>query len=183
MPENSVIYVRITEEQAAEYAAQWSAQRGALMGILRNLVVLCLLAVIAYICLLFVTGRTGEDEAVHLVTIDRLFIELNLLLLFGLPIAAGAFNIYVIFEGMQQRDMGGMWWFLLPSIILFIGAFALAVELSLSLVRNLKNRSFVQHSFILRACRWCWRTVKRLWFWLADLLRRGWHAIGRGFWR
>ena len=103
-----------------------------------------------------------------------------MLLLFGLPIAAGAFNIYVIFEGMQQRDMGGMWWFLLPSIILFIGAFALAVELSLSLVRNLKNRSFVQHSFILRACRWCWRTVKRLWFWLADLLRRGWHAIGRG---
>ncbi len=180
VPENSVIYVRITEEQAAEYAAQWSAQRGALMGILRNLVVLCLLAVIAYICLLFVTGRTGEDEAVHLVTIDRLFIELNLLLLFGLPIAAGAFNIYMIFEGMQQRDMGGMWWFLLPSIILFIGAFALAVELSLSLVRNLKNRSFVQHSFILRACRWCWRTVKRLWFWLADLLRRGWHAIGRG---
>ena len=180
VPENSVIYVRITEEQAAEYAAQWSAQRGALMGILRNLVVLCLLAVIAYICLLFVTGRTGEDEAVHLVTIDRLFIELNLLLLFGLPIAAGAFNIYVIFEGMQQRDMGGMWWFLLPSIILFIGAFALAVELSLSLVRNLKNRSFVQHSFILRACRWCWRTVKRLWFWLADLLRRGWHVIGRG---
>ena len=180
VPENSVIYVRITEEQAAEYAAQWSAQRGALMGILRNLVVLCLLAVIAYICLLFVTGRTGEDEAVHLVTIDRLFIELNLLLLFGLPIAAGAFNIYVIFEGMQQRDMGGMWWVLLPSIILFIGAFALAVELSLSLVRNLKNRSFVQHSFILRACRWCWRTVKRLWFWLADLLRRGWHAIGRG---
>ncbi|MBS6883402.1 MAG: HAMP domain-containing histidine kinase [Clostridiaceae bacterium] len=180
VPENSVIYVRITEEQAAEYAAQWSAQRGALMGILRNLVVLCLLAVIAYICLLFVTGRTGEDEAVHLVTIDRLFIELNLLLLFGLPIAAGAFNIYVIFEGMQQRDMGGMWWFLLPSIILFIGAFALAVELSLSLVRNLKNRSFVQHSFILRACRWCWRTVKRLWFWLADLLRRGWHTIGRG---
>ena len=87
---------------------------------------------------------------------------------------------HVIFEGMQQRDMGGMWWFLLPSIILFIGAFALAVELSLSLVRNLKNRSFVQHSFILRACRWCWRTVKRLWFWLADLLRRGWHAIGRG---
>ena len=37
VPENSVIYVRITEEQAAEYAAQWSAQRGALMGILRNL--------------------------------------------------------------------------------------------------------------------------------------------------
>ena len=68
VPENSVIYVRITEEQAAEYAAQWSAQRGALMGILRNLVVLCLLAVIAYICLLFVTGRTGEDEACLLYT-------------------------------------------------------------------------------------------------------------------
>ena len=170
-PENSVIYVRITEEQAAGYAAQWSEQRGELMGLLRNLVVLCLLAVVAYIYLLFVTGRTGEDNDIHLITIDRLYVECNLLLLFGLPIAAGAFNIYVVFEGMQQRDMGGIWWFLAPSIILFAGAFALAVELSLSLVRNLKNHTFVQRSFILRAVRWCWRTAGRIVCWALGLCK------------
>lgn len=170
-PENSVIYVRITEEQAAGYAAQWSEQRGELMGLLRNLVVLCLLAVVAYIYLLFVTGRTGEDNDIHLITIDRLYVECNLLLLFGLPIAAGAFNIYVVFEGMQQRDMGGIWWFLAPSIILFAGAFALAVELSLSLVRNLKNHTFVQRSFILRAVRWCWRTAGRIVRWALGLCK------------
>ena len=170
-PENSVIYVRITEDQAAGYAAQWSEQRGELMGLLRNLVVLCLLAVVAYIYLLFATGRTGEDDNIHLITIDRLYVECNLLLLFGLPIAAGAFNIYVVFEGMQQRDMGGIWWFLAPSIILFAGAFALAVELSLSLVRNLKNHTFVQRSFILRAVRWCWRTAGRIVRWALGLCK------------
>lgn len=168
VPENSVIFVRITEEQSAEYAKQWSEQRSALMGLLRNLVVLCLMAVVAYIYLLFATGRTGEDETVHLLTIDRLFVEFNLLLLFGLPVAAGAFNVYIILEGMQQSEMGGMWWLLAPSIILFAGAFALAVELSLSLVRNLKNRTFVERSFILRAVRWCWHTAKRICRWVVD---------------
>ena len=178
-PENSVIYVRITEEQAAGYAAQWSEQRGELMGLLRNLVVLCLLAVVAYIYLLFATGRTGEDDNIHLITIDRLYVECNLLLLFGLPIAAGAFNIYVVFEGMQQRDMGGIWWFLAPSIILFAGAFALAVELSLSLVRNLKNHTFVQRSFILRAVRWCWRTAGCIVRWALGLCKNAGRFIGQ----
>ena len=180
VPENGVIFVRITEEQSAEYAKQWSEQRSALMGLLRNLVVLCLIAGAAYIYLLFATGRTVEDEKVHLLTIDRLFVEFNLLLLFGLPIAAGAFNVYVVFEGIQQREMGGMWWLLAPSIILFAGAFALAVELSLSLVRNLKNRTFVERSFILRTIRWCWRTVKRICRWCIDRCKDIWHGVGRG---
>lgn len=180
VPENGVIFVRITEEQSAEYAKQWSEQRSALMGLLRNLVVLCLMAVVAYIYLLFATGRTGEDEKVHLLTIDRLFVEFNLLLLFGLPVAAGAFNVYIILEGMQQSEMGGMWWLLAPSIILFAGAFALAVELSLSLVRNLKNRTFVERSFILRAVRWCWRTAKRICRWVVDGCKGIWHGMGRG---
>ncbi|HJA49276.1 MAG TPA: HAMP domain-containing histidine kinase [Candidatus Agathobaculum intestinipullorum] len=180
VPENSVIFVRITEEQAAGYAKQWSEQRSVLMGLLQNLVVLCLISVAAYIYLLFATGRTSEDEMVHLCTIDRLFVEFNLLLLFGLPIAAGAFNLYVIFEGMQQREMGGIWWLLTPSIILFAGAFALAVELSLSLVRNLKNRTFVERSFILRTIRWCWRMVKRICRWFAARCKDIWHSFGNG---
>ena len=180
VPENSVIFVQITEAQSAEYAKQWSAQRSALIGLLQNLVVLCLIAVAGYIYLLFVTGRADGDETVHLFTIDRLFVELNLLLLFGLPIAAGAFNLYVIFEGMQQQEMGGMWWLLAPSIILFAGAFALAVELSLSLVRNLKNRTFVERSFLLRAVRWCWRTAKRICRWFAGRCKALRDGVGRG---
>ena len=180
VPENSVIFVRITEEQAAGYAKQWSEQRGILIGLLQNLVILCLISVAAYIYLLFATGRTSEDEMVHLCTIDRLFVEFNLLLLFGLPIAAGVFNVYIIFEGMQQREMGGMWWLLTPSIILFAGAFALAVELSLSLVRNLKNRTFVERSLILRTIRWCWRTVKRICRWSVECCKGIWRGAGRG---
>ena len=178
-PEDSVIYVRITEEQAAGYAEQWSQQRSTLMGILQGTAALLVLAVVAYIYLLFVTGRKGDGEEVHLITIDRLYVEFNLLLLLGLPVATGAFNIYIIFEGMQQSG-SGIWWFLIPSIILLVGAFALAVELSLSLVRNLKNHTFVQRSFILCAIRWCCRTAGRIVRWAIGLCKNIWHGVGKG---
>lgn len=63
---------------------------------------------------------------------------------------------------------------------LLVCAFALVMELILSLVRNLKNRSFVQRSFILRAIRWCWRTVIRFCRWVIDLCKGVWHGVGRG---
>nr|WP_297176036.1 HAMP domain-containing sensor histidine kinase [uncultured Agathobaculum sp.] len=73
-----------------------------------------------------------------------------------------------------------MWWLLAPSIILFAGAFALAVELSLSLVRNLKNRTFVERSFLLRAVRWCWRTAKRICRWGIDRCKALRDGVSRG---
>ena len=70
--------------------------------------------------------------------------------------------------------------------VLLVCAFALVMELILSLVRNLKNHTFVERSFILRAVRWCWRTVGRIVRWTIDLCKKFWHFIGRGqkgFWR
>ena len=53
-------------------------------------------------------------------------------------------------------------------------------ELILSLVRNMKNRTFVERSFILRTVRWCWRTVKRICHWIAARCKDIWHSFGDG---
>ena len=40
----------------------------------------------------------------------------------------------------------------------FVAAFAFALELTLSLVRVIKNRSFVKQCWSIRFILWCWRT-------------------------
>ncbi|MDO4271349.1 MAG: HAMP domain-containing sensor histidine kinase [Eubacteriales bacterium] len=190
-PDNTIIIARLTEEQAAPYYEAWNEQKAAVMATIRDVLFLIIAALAIYIYLLFVTGRSGEDEQVHLVTIDRLFVEFNLLLLFGVPILAGAANIACLYEILSAAGSSSMMVFLAPSIALFTGAIALAVELSLSLVRNLKNRTFVARSFILRACKWCWKalvkawlwcwnTIKRIWFWFVKWCKKAWHALGTG---
>ena len=47
---------------------------------------------------------------------------------------------------------------LVPSILFFVAAFAFALELTLSLVRVIKNRSFVKQCWSIRFVLWCWRT-------------------------
>ena len=62
--------------------------------------------------------------------------------------------------------------------VLLVCAFALVMELILSLVRNLKNRTFVERSFILRAVRWCWRTAWRILRWAWGLCKRAGRFVG-----
>ena len=50
---------------------------------LHRAIVLTCIALVLFVFLLFVTGRKPEDEDVHLVTIDRLPVEVNVLLLLG----------------------------------------------------------------------------------------------------
>lgn len=177
-PENTMMFVRITEEQAARYETVWTEQRDIVMNTIQNDLILVVVAIALYIYLLFVTGRKGEDEDVHLVTVDRLFVEFNLLIGIGLLVLAGCANIAVIIE-MIDRNASELHVLLTPTIVLFVAAFALALELSLSLVRNLKNRSLVQRSFLLRACRWCWKTAVRLCKWCWAMLCKAGRALGR----
>ena len=50
---------------------------------LHRAIVLTCIALVLFVYLLFVTGRKPEDEDVHLVTIDRLPVEVNVVLLGG----------------------------------------------------------------------------------------------------
>lgn len=173
------ILLRLTEEQAAVLRAEWEEGRDIFNRALTKSIAVFFIALIAFIYLLFVTGRRPEDEEVHLVLIDRMFVELNLCIIGGTVIGTAALvliGLEAVFFPSNQIIV------VMTKLLtaLLVCAFALVMELILSLVRNLKNRSFVQRSFILRAIRWCWRTVIRFCRWVIDLCKGVWHGVGRG---
>lgn len=172
------ILLRLTEEQAAVLRAEWEEGRDIFNGALTKSIAVFFIALIAFIYLLFVTGRRPEDEEVHLVLIDRMFVELNLCIIGGTVIGTAALvliGLEAVFFPSNQIIV------VMTKLLttLLVCAFALVMELILSLVRNLKNRSFVQRSLILRTIRWCWRTVKRICRWIGDRCKDIWHGVGR----
>ena len=123
---------------------------------LHRAIVLTVIALVLFVFLLFVTGRKPEDEDVHLVTIDRLPVEVNVLCFWAVLGTAGGLNLALMGELLNgTNDMSIL---LVPSILFFVAAFAFALELTLSLVRVIKNRSFVKQCWSIRFILWCWRT-------------------------
>nr|WP_297275543.1 HAMP domain-containing sensor histidine kinase [uncultured Agathobaculum sp.] len=177
--DDDCILMRLTGEQVAVMQNEWEAGRDVFNGALTQSIAAFFVALMAFIYLLFVTGRHAEDEEVHLVLIDRMFVELNLCFIGGTVIGTAAL-VLVGLDLALFRDSQMMALMTKLLTVLLVCAFALVMELILSLVRNLKNHTFVRRSFILRAIRWCWRTVIRLCRWVLKLLRNVRHGVGRG---
>ena len=155
-PSNTILLVRFTDAQAAPIKAQWETQKTQITGVLHRAIVLTCIALVLFVYLLFVTGRKPEDEVMHLVTIARLPVEVNVLCFWAVLGTAGGLNLALMGELLNgTNDMSIL---LVPSILFFVAAFAFALELTLSLVRVIKNRSFVKQCWSIRFILWCWRT-------------------------
>ena len=172
------ILLRMTDTQVNGLRVVWEEGRDRFNDALMRVIVLFLLALAAFIYLLFVTGRRAEDEEVHMVLIDRMFAECNLALIAGTAVGTAAV-IFVVLDEVFMRDGMALQAVLYPLTALLVCAFALVMELILSLTRNLKNHSFVQRSFILRAGKWCWKMAVRAAKWCWELLRKLGRGIGR----
>lgn len=187
-PQQRVLMVRLTDAQTAPLEAQWNEQKTLCYDTVKSVLLLAVLALVLFLYLLFVTGRKAEDDEVHLITIDRLFVEFNVALAVGSAVLGVAVYTALLGELSYNNDVAILLW---PAIVLLAVCTALTLELLLSLVRNVKNRSFVARSFVLRAGKWCWKilvkawlwcwkTIKRVWHWLITVCKKTWHALGRG---
>lgn len=176
--EGDCILMRLTQEQANSLQAEWLEGQGVFNNALMRVIILFFVALAAYLYLLYFTGRRAEDEQVHMVLIDRMYVEFNLAIILGAAIGTAVLVIVGIDGALSSGRSFRMMTYLLTALL--VCAFALVMELILSLVRNLKNHTFVQRSFILRAVRWCWRTAGRIARWAIDLCKKFWHFIGRG---
>ena len=158
--EDDYILVTITDEQAASAKAQWEQSRQVVDQLLIRILGLFVLALAMFVYLLCVTGRRAEDDEIHLILIDRMYVEFNVALIVGVGLGVGALVI-VSFDAIFSNGLvSSLLWAI--AVAATLGG-ALLMELLLSLTRLLKNRSFVSRSFILCACRWCWNVVKRVW--------------------
>ena len=169
-PDNTLLIVRFTDAQAAPIKAQWEAQKAEVTGVVNRVIMLIVAALALFVYLLFVTGRKPEDEDVHLITIDHLPVEVNALCFWGVLGTAVGLNIALLDELLSfANDMSIL---LMPSILFCTAAFALSLELMLSLARIIKNRSFVRQCWSIRFVCWCWRTAVKL-------CKSLWHGLGR----
>lgn len=182
--EGDCILMRLTQDQANSLQAGWLEGQDVFNTALMRVIVLFFVALAAYLYLLYFTGRRAEDEQVHMVLIDRLYVEFNLAIILGAAIGTALLVVVGIDEAAYSGISFSMMTYLLTALL--VCAFAVVMELILSLVRNLKNHSFVERSFILRAVRWCWRTAGRIVRWAIDLCKKFWHFVGcgrKGLWR
>ena len=157
-PLGTVIRVCVTSEQAAQYQEIWSAQRDTFAHTICIVLTLTAAALLLFVYLLFVTGRRPEDEEMHLATLDRLPVEVNVLLFWSALGLAGGLNIALTAE--IANGSSEMTFLLMPSVAFLTAAFAFALELTLSLVRIVKNRSFARQCWCVRFVRWCRRGVR-----------------------
>lgn len=169
-PLGTVIRVCVTSEQAAQYQEIWSAQKNTFAHTIYIVLTLTAAALALFVYLLFVTGRRPEDEEVHFATLDRLPIEVNVVLFWSVLGTAAGLNIALMSELLSGS--GDLSFLLLPSILFFVAAFAFALELTLSLVRLLKAGSLARRSWCIRAFRWCFNKI-------GVLCTGTWHGLGR----
>lgn len=162
--------MRFTDAQAAPIKAEWETQKTQITGVINQAVVLTAIALLLFVYLLFVTGRRPEDEEVHFATIDRLPVEVNVVLFWSVLGTAAGLNIALMSELLSGS--GDLSFLLLPSILFFVAAFAFALELTLSLVRLLKAGSLARRSWCIRAFRWCFNKI-------GVLCAGTWHGLGR----
>ena len=175
--EGDCILMRLTQEQANSLQAGWLEGQDVFNTALMRVIVLFFVALAAYLYLLYFTGRRAEDEQVHMVLIDRLYVEFNLAIILGAAIGTALLVVVGIDEAAYSGISFSMMTYLLTALL--VCAFAVVMELILSLVRNLKNHTFVQRSFILRAVRWCWRTAGRIVRWALGLCKNAGRFIGQ----
>lgn len=169
-PLGTVIRVCVTSEQAAQYQEIWSAQKNTFAHTIYIVLTLTAIALLLFVYLLFVTGRRPEDEEIHFATIDRLPVEVNVVLFWSVLGTAAGLNIALMSELLSGS--GDLSFLLLPSILFFVAAFAFALELTLSLVRLLKAGSLARRSWCIRAFRWCFNKI-------GVLCTGTWHGLGR----
>lgn len=169
-PLGTVIRVCVTSEQAAQYQEMWSAQKNTFTHTIYIVLMLTAAALALFVYLLFVTGRRPEDEEMHLVTLDRLPVEGNVVLFWSVLGTAAGLNIALMSELLSGS--GDLSFLLLPSVLFVVAAFAFALELTLSLVRLLKAGSLARRSWCIRAFRWSFNKI-------GVLCTGTWHGLGR----
>ncbi|MDO5141646.1 MAG: HAMP domain-containing sensor histidine kinase [Eubacteriales bacterium] len=169
LQEGDCILLRLTEQQTAVLRDRWDEGRAVFEQAVLRCVVLALVLLAAFVYLLCVTGRRAADEDVHLLLIDRLYVELDLALIAGVAIGAAALVLVGLDAAIDEHLSMTLVMRLLTALL--VCATALLIELVLSLVRSLKARAFVRRSLVLRVARWCWRIAGRLGRWLLGALR------------
>ena len=158
-----VVCTSVKEAYVNECKVVWDRQSTIVNETFTTAVVYVVLALLLFIYLLCVCGKTkdGEHKSMWL---DNIWTEIHLAAIAGFGL--GAVMICAIL--LDEYFTGHFPYNLMSTVVIFSAAIASTVVLTslLSIVRNIKCKRFVETSIIVRVIRWCWRVFVRIvkWF-------------------
>lgn len=157
--DNFTIYITLTDDYASAVKEQWNRGRSKFEEMLLYTVSSLAVALLLFIYLVAVAGRNGKDKEIHTFVIDRMYVEFNLFFA-GCAIVAG---IVLLLCTISWIFDSGTYNFsiLFGGTVLFLVVCAILMELTLSMVRNLKNRTFLSRCLCCKAFKYLCTVVKK----------------------
>lgn len=160
-----VVCTSVKEAYVDECKVVWDRQSAIVNETFATAVVYVVLALLLFIYLLCVCGKTkdGEHKSMWL---DNIWAEIHLAAIAGVGI--GAVVICAIL--LDEYFTGHFPYNLMNTVVIFSAAIASTVVLTslLSIVRNIKCKRFVESSIIIRVTRWCFKTLFSILRWLRN---------------
>lgn len=143
---------------------QWNKDRQTLFKAAKIVIASIFGALIFFIYLVFVTGKKCSDDEIHLNFLDKLlFTDLNLAFI-SVPIFLGM-KIPISYQNSNYYNI--------PIILLILLVSSMILVLVLSLIRHMKNKSFIKHSLIYVVLSTTFKTIYNLYKFAIDLFFSG----------
>ncbi|MZP31339.1 hypothetical protein GTO91_16690 [Heliobacterium undosum] len=160
---NNTMYVAVNDEYLAQKQQEWDRQYDHLRYGIRVIVGAVLLISIGLFYLIWETGRGNDGQTIQVPLIDRLYTDITLL-----GILAVVFTWAVLlFQLIQSNLLAAPLLFVdflrpdfLSATLLSMISCSLGLGLLLSLVRRLKNRSFVKESLTYQVGSKIWNMIR-----------------------
>lgn len=147
-PENTKMFVGYTEDYIETATSEWTEKKASVMNHFYYLLAYVALFFLSLLYLMITTGRKSfKDQTVYLHPIDKLYVDVQLLLLL---VVMGTWFITGIEWSMVN------WGIYFVTLIIV----AICVIFLLSMIRHMKNKTFFTHSIIYIVLHWLYQFVK-----------------------
>jgi signal transduction histidine kinase len=154
------LYIAIRQDYIDVQRANWHALRQELVPMVISAANALLTIVLLTVYLSFVTGRRAGSDELHLSPLDRLFSDLNLVLMAGIAVL-WAFSCAALVEALSM-DALAMGATIAGCAAATVVAAPLLLALWLSMMRNIKAGRLLRHTLIFTCGKWVFLGVATL---------------------
>lgn len=159
------IYLTIPNEKINEGISNWKSDRSNAEVLIKKLLISFVAGLIAFIWLIIVTGRDGESKKNNLNFIDKLYVDINIMVIIGL-LSLLVFTFEVISKTTLNIDTD-MYYYYITGFISSLG-----LILVLSLVRQLKNKTFIKNTISYFIIAKIFYLIKRILIKISNLFKK-----------
>ena len=149
-PQTDVIYLAFRDSFLQEKIAEWEKDKAIAKSSLNEFIVFFAGFLVTFVYLIIVIGRTpSKDKEIQLHVIDKLYNDLNMVIVFCFI----SMWIALLIEVDVLRDI---------YMLVTVPIFSIALLMVLSLIKHIKNRTFLQHTLIYQIIKKVFLFVKNV---------------------